>query len=54
MRSLKNFLTNKKSCHHERIVLKGVPAAPGIAYGPAFILDKGEFIVPKRSILPPK
>jgi phosphotransferase system enzyme I (PtsI) len=32
------------------IVLKGVPAAPGIAYGPAFILDKGEFIVPKRSI----
>jgi len=32
------------------IVLKGVPAAPGIAYGPSFILDKGEFIVPKRSI----
>jgi phosphotransferase system enzyme I (PtsI) len=32
------------------IVLKGVPAAPGIAYGPAFILDKGEFIVPKRFI----
>ena len=32
------------------IVLKGIPAAPGIAYGPAFILDKGEFIVPKRSI----
>ena len=33
------------------IVLKGIPAAIGIAYGPAFILDKGEFIVPKRAIL---
>jgi len=32
------------------IVLKGIPAAPGIAYGQPFILDKGEFIVPKRSI----
>ena len=32
------------------IVLKGIPAAPGIAYGPTFILDKGEFVVPKRSI----
>lgn len=32
------------------IVLKGIPAADGIAYGPSFILDKGEFIVPKRSI----
>jgi len=32
------------------IVLKGIPAAPGIAYGPSFILEKGEFIVPKRSI----
>ena len=32
------------------IVLKGIPAAPGIAYGPSFILDKGEFIVPKRYI----
>jgi len=32
------------------IVLKGIPAAPGIAHGPSFILDKGEFIVPKRSI----
>ncbi|MBF0570252.1 MAG: phosphoenolpyruvate--protein phosphotransferase [Candidatus Omnitrophica bacterium] len=32
------------------IVLKGIPAAPGIAYGPSFILDKGEFIVPNRSI----
>jgi len=32
------------------IVLKGIPAASGIAYGPAFILDKGEFIVPKRYI----
>jgi phosphotransferase system enzyme I (PtsI) len=32
------------------IVLKGIPAAPGIAYGQSFILDKGEFIVPKRFI----
>jgi len=32
------------------IVLKGIPAAPGISYGQSFILDKGEFIVPKRSI----
>src|SRR5258708_7883727 len=32
------------------IVLKGIPAAPGISYGPSFILDRGEFIVPKRSI----
>src|SRR5271168_4374008 len=32
------------------IVLKGIPAAPGISYGPSFILDKGEFIVAKRSI----
>src|SRR5258708_4949665 len=32
------------------IVLKGIPAAPGIAYGPSFTLDKGEFIVPKHSI----
>ena len=32
------------------IVLKGIPAATGIAYGQSFILDKGEFIVPKRSI----
>lgn len=32
------------------IVLKGIPAAPGIAYGQSFILDKGEFIVPQRLI----
>ncbi len=33
-------------------VLKGIPAAPGIAYGSAFILDKQEFIVSERSISP--
>jgi phosphotransferase system enzyme I (PtsI) len=33
------------------IVLKGVPAASGIACGPVFILDKQEFIVPKRAIM---
>ena len=32
------------------LVLKGIPAASGIAYGPAFILDNQEFIVPKRAI----
>jgi len=34
------------------LVLKGIPAAGGIAYGPAFILDNQEFIVPKRIIEP--
>jgi len=33
------------------IVLKGVPAAPGISIGPAYILDKQELIVPQREIL---
>ncbi len=33
------------------IVLKGVPAAAGIACGPAFILDKQDFIVSKRAIM---
>ncbi len=35
---------------HE-IVLKGVPAATGIVYGQCFILEKGEFVVAKRTIL---
>lgn len=33
------------------IVLKGVPAASGIACGPAFILDRQDFIVPKREVM---
>src|SRR3990167_4133215 len=33
------------------IVLKGIPAAPGIAIGSAFILDKQDFIVPPRAIM---
>lgn len=33
------------------IILKGVSAAPGIAYGRAFILDKQDFVVPPRAIL---
>ncbi len=33
------------------IVLKGIPAAPGIATGSAFILDKQEFIIPARAIM---
>jgi len=33
------------------IVLKGIPAAPGIACGQAFILDKQDFVIPPRAIL---
>jgi len=33
------------------IILKGIPAAAGIAEGPAFILDKQDFIVPPRAIM---
>ena len=33
------------------IVLKGIPAAPGIACGSAFILDKQDFIIPPRAIM---
>ncbi len=33
------------------IILKGVPAAPGIAIGPAYILDKQDILVPPRDIL---
>lgn len=33
------------------IVLKGIPAAPGIAYGHTFILDKQEFVVRPRAIM---
>lgn len=32
-------------------VLKGIPAAPGIAMGHGFILDKQDFVVPPRSIM---
>ena len=35
----------------KEVVLKGVPAAPGIAQGPAFILDKQDFIIPLRAIM---
>ena len=33
------------------LVLKGIPAAPGIAIGSAFILDKQDFIVPPCAIM---
>ena len=33
------------------IILKGIPAASGIAEGPSFILDKQEFIIPPRAIM---
>ena len=35
----------------KEIVLKGIPAASGIAYGPAFILERGDFNIPERVIL---
>ena len=35
----------------KEIVLKGIPAAPGVASGYAFILDKQDFIVPPRAIM---
>jgi phosphoenolpyruvate-protein phosphotransferase (PTS system enzyme I) len=33
------------------LILKGIPAAPGIAIGPAYILDKQEIIVAPRDII---
>jgi len=33
------------------IVIKGIPAAPGIACGPAFILDNQEFLIAPREIM---
>lgn len=33
------------------VVLKGIPASSGIVYGQCFILEKGEFVVAKRTIL---
>jgi phosphotransferase system enzyme I (PtsI) len=33
------------------IILKGIPAAPGIAIGPAYILDKQDIIVAPRDII---
>jgi len=35
----------------KEIILKGVPAAPGIVQGPTFILDKQDFIVPPRAVM---
>ena len=32
------------------IVLKGIPAAPGVACGAGFIIDKQEFIIPPRAV----
>ncbi len=33
------------------IILKGIPAAPGVAAGNTFVLDKQEFIVSVRAIM---
>lgn len=35
----------------KELVLKGIPAAPGIAAGHAFILDKQDFVIPPRAIM---
>lgn len=35
----------------KEIILKGVSAAPGVAFGRAFILDKQDYVVPPRAIL---
>jgi len=35
----------------KEVILKGAPAAPGIAQGKTFILDKQEFIIPPRAIM---
>ena len=35
----------------KEMILKGVPAAPGIAQGLTFILDKQDFIIPPRAIM---
>ncbi|MCK5215505.1 MAG: phosphoenolpyruvate--protein phosphotransferase [Candidatus Omnitrophica bacterium] len=37
--------------NNQEVVLKGIPAAPGITIGPAYILDKQELIVPPRAIM---
>jgi len=34
----------------KEIVLKGIPAAPGISIGRAYLLDSEEFIIPRRHI----
>ena len=36
----------------QEIVLKGIPAAPGVAMGHAFLLDQQDFIVSERMVLP--
>lgn len=36
----------------EETILKGVPAAPGISFGQVFVLDKQEFVITPRSIMP--
>ena len=35
----------------KEVILKGIPAAPGIACRPAFILDKQDVFIPSRAIL---
>ncbi len=32
------------------IILKGIPAAPGVAFGPAYLLGKEDFIIPARQV----
>jgi phosphotransferase system enzyme I (PtsI) len=34
----------------EEIILKGIPAAPGIVIGMAYLLDSEELVIPRRKI----
>lgn len=34
----------------KEIILKGIPAAPGIAIGKAFLLDREQYVIPRRTI----
>ncbi|MEK6756318.1 MAG: phosphoenolpyruvate--protein phosphotransferase, partial [Bacteroidota bacterium] len=40
-----------ESTTKEEIVLKGIPASPGIAIGPAFLFQKQDVVIEERSIL---
>ncbi len=35
----------------KEIILKGIPASSGVTEGPAFILDKQDFIIPPRAVM---
>ncbi len=43
--------TKIDSIQKEEVILKGIPASPGIAIGPAFLFQKREPVIEERSIL---